>query len=253
MLLEDAAKSAPAIMHSGKEYICLMELHGDVSDEELEDALQLFTGEIYQVPPVRSSVARRPRIRVIYGSRIVERDGRHVLLEVACSAGTYMRKLCHDIGEYLGIGAHMEELRRIRAGPFIEQESASLLDVYSAWKTYREEGDDRELRRVVRPVEECVKLLPKVYVLDTAVDAVCHGADLAVVGIARVESGIKEGDLTAIMTLKGELVALGTSMMSSEQMLEATEGIAIDTTRVIMERQTYPSIWKGGLRKRPNT
>ena len=249
MMLEEATKFAPAVMQSGKEYICLMELHGPVKDEELEEAVRTFTGRIYQVPPVRSSVARRPRIRTIYNIEVLERDGKNVLMKVACSAGTYIRKLCHDMGEYLGVGAHMAELRRTRAGPFTEEESNPMLDIYYAVKKLREEGDESEIRRVVKPVEKCVELTPKVYILDTAVDAICHGADLAVAGIARVETGIEEGQLVAIMTLKNELVALGKAMMNSQKMIEAKEGIAVDAQRIIMPRKTYPSTWKGGLKR----
>ena len=249
MMLEEATKCAPAVMQSGKEYICLMELHGDVSDEDIESIFKMFTGPIYQVPPVRSSVARRPRIRTVYRMEIIERDGRDVLFRIACSAGTYVRKICHDMGEVLGVGAHMEELRRIRAGPFTEDNAVTMLELYEAVKLLKENKDDSKIRNVIQPMEKCVELLPKVYVLDTAVDALCHGADLAVAGVAKLDSDIREGSLVAVMTLKNELIALGRAMMNSQAMLEATEGIAVDVQRVIMERKTYPSVWKGGLRR----
>lgn len=247
-MLEDAAKCTPAIMHSGKEYIALMELHGQVGGDELRRALDFFTGNIYQVPPVRSAVARRPRVRTVYWIRVLELEGRMVLLDIACSWGTYIRKLCHDIGEYLGVGAHMEELRRVRAGPYTEDGSAPLIDVLDAWTRYREEGDEAGLREVVQPVETALQLLPKVYVMDSAVDALCHGADLMVAGISRLETGIARGDVVAVMTLKGEVVGLGLAVMTSEEMLESTEGMAVDVRRVIMQRSTYPPMWKGGLR-----
>lgn len=249
ILLDEATKCAGAVMSGGKEYICVIRLHGDIPDEKLEEALNLFTGEIYQVPPVRSSVARSLRKRIIYRSEILERDGRDALIRVACSGGTYMRKLCYDIGLYLKCGAHMQELRRTRAGPFSEEGSVSLLDLYEAVRRLREEGDDSLLRRVVKPIEEAVNHLPKIYLLDTAVDAICHGADLAVAGIARLEDRVSKGTTVAMMTLKGELVALGKSLMNAEEILEKEEGIAVDTERVIMERGTYPPIWKRGKRK----
>jgi H/ACA ribonucleoprotein complex subunit 4 len=249
ILLEDSTKCARAIMQTGKEYICLMRLHGEVSDEKLLDAIKLFTGQIYQIPPVRSSVARKPRIRTIYSAEIIERSGRDVLLRIACSGGTYIRKYCYDVGLYLGCGAHMQELRRTRAGPYDEGRSVTLLDVYEAVKLYKENGEERTLRGVVQPVETAVKFLPKVYVLDSAVDAICHGADLAVAGISKLDEGIKRGDEIAIMTLKGELVALGRAQMSTEEILDSTKGIAVDIDRVIMNRGTYPSVWKKGSKK----
>ena len=249
ILVNDATKCAGAVMKGGKEYVCIMRLHGDVSDDQLEEAIKFFTGDIYQVPPVRSSVARTLRVRTIYRIELLERDGRNVLMKVACSGGTYIRKLCHDIGLYLGCGAHMQELRRTRAGPFTEDESHTLLDIYSALRDYRESGAEEPLRRILRPVEEAVKHMPKIYILDTAVDAICHGANLAVAGVARVEATVKRGEAAAIMTLKGELVALAEARMNAEEIIKASHGIAAKTERVIMERGTYPPIWKGGRRR----
>ncbi len=248
ILIEEATKCAGAVMGGGKEYVCLMRLHEDISDEDLERALRFFTGEIYQVPPVRSSVSRRIRTRIIYRVELIERIGRNVLMKVACSGGTYIRRLCRDIGLYLRCGAHMQELRRTRAGPFVEEKAHMLLDLYWALKEYKESGDEARLREILRPVEEAVEYMPKVFILDTAVDAICHGANLAVVGVAKVENIVRRDAPAAIMTLKGELVAIGRSLMDAEEMLERDHGIAVDTERVIMRRGIYPSIWKGGRR-----
>ena len=249
ILVNDATKCAGAVMKGGKEYVCIMRLHGDVSDDKLEEAIRFFTGDIYQVPPVRSSVARTLRVRTIYRIELLERDGRNVLMKVACSGGTYIRKLCHDIGLYLGCGAHMQELRRTRAGPFSETDSHTLIDLYGALKEYHERENEELLRTLLRPIEEAVKHLPKIYLLDTAVDAICHGANLAVTGVAKLEDSVKKGEMVAMMTLKGELVALGKSRMDAEEIIEKDCGIAVDTERVIMPRGTYPPIWKGGRRK----
>lgn len=240
-------KIAPVFMHGGKEYVGLMEFHGEVTDEAVNQAFALFTGEIYQVPPVRASVARRPRIREVYFFDFLERDGRYVLFRLGCSGGTYVRKICHDVGEYLGVGAHMEELRRTRAGPFTEQNSHNLLSVYEAFTAYREAGDESKIRKILEPVEHALSLVPKVYVLDTAVDAICHGADLMAAGISKFDSDIEVNSFVAVMTLKNELVAFGKAVMNSAQMMEADEGLAVDVTRVIMRKSTYPPVWKGGL------
>ncbi|MDW8083733.1 MAG: RNA-guided pseudouridylation complex pseudouridine synthase subunit Cbf5 [Candidatus Caldarchaeum sp.] len=246
-MLGEATKVAPVFMQGGKEYVGLMELHGDVSESELDQALKVFTGAIYQVPPIRAAVARKPRIREVYYFEMLEREGRYVLFRLGCSAGTYVRKVCHDVGEYLGVGAHMEELRRTRAGPFEESTSYNLLTLQEAVTLYRESGDESLLRKVVQPVENCLALVPKVYVLDTAVDAVCHGADLMAAGISMLDSDIERQALVAVVTLKNEVVAIGRAVMNSQEMMEATEGLAVDIERVIMRKSTYPSVWKGGL------
>jgi H/ACA ribonucleoprotein complex subunit 4 len=250
ILVDEATKCAGAVMGGGKEYVCLMRLHDDVPDDDLKRVLRFFTGEVYQVPPVRSSVARMIRTRTIYRIELIERIGRNVLMKVACSGGTYIRRLCRDIGLYLRCGAHMQELRRTRAGPFVEEKAYTLLDLYAALMEYRENGGETRLRDILRPVEEAVEYMPKIFIRDTAADAICHGADLAVVGVAKVENTVRRGAPVAIMTLKGELVAIGRSLMDAEEMLEMDHGIAADTERVIMKRGTYPPIWKGG--KRPS-
>jgi tRNA U55 pseudouridine synthase TruB len=151
---------------------------------------------------------------------------------------------CHDIGEVLGVGAHMAELRRTRAGPYTEDENlVKLQDLADAQAYYKEKKDETWLRKVVLPVETAVRLLPKVYIKDSAVEAICYGAHVAVPGISRLDSGLKPGDLTAVMTLKGELVALAKAEMSTEQILEAEKGIALKTERVIMPKGRYPKTW----------
>ncbi len=115
--LEESTKMVQALLYSGKEYICVLKLHGEVDEASLKRVLGLFEDEIYQRPPLRSSVKRQLRTRRIYYIDYIERDGRNVLFKVGCEGGTYIRKLCFDIGEILGVGGHMQELRRTRAGP----------------------------------------------------------------------------------------------------------------------------------------
>jgi H/ACA ribonucleoprotein complex subunit 4 len=242
--LEDATKTVQAVLAGGKEYVGVMKLHGDVNYEEIIRVFKEFTGEIYQRPPLRSSVKRRVRTRIIYYGICLEFQGRNVLFKVGCQSGTYIRKYTHDIGEVLGVGAHMAELRRIRAGPYTENENlVRLQDLADAYYYWREKGEEEALRKLILPVETSVRLLPKVYVKDSAVEAICHGAHVAVPGIAKIETEINPEDLVAVMTLKGELVALAKAEMSTEQVLEAERGIALKTDRVIMPKGKYPKIW----------
>lgn len=217
-----------------------MQLHGDIREQDLREMLNEFVGTIYQRPPLRASVKREIRTREIYYIDLLEIEARSVLMRVGCQAGTYIRKLCHDLGEALGCGAHLKELRRTRVGPLSERDSCDLYDVAYA-RSLLEGGDEGEMRRIVLPVERCLAHLPKVYVSDTTVDSLCHGAWLAVPGILKVEAGIKAGDTVAVMTLKGELVAVMRAEMSSEEMLERERGIAAVPERVFMRPGTYPS------------
>ncbi|MCD6381101.1 MAG: RNA-guided pseudouridylation complex pseudouridine synthase subunit Cbf5, partial [Candidatus Odinarchaeota archaeon] len=96
------------------------------------------------------------------------------------------------------------------------------------------------LRKVIKPIEYAVKHLPRIVVRDSAVDAICHGADLAAPGVLKVDTGIGPNDLVAILTLKGELVALARAKFSTTKILKMKKGIVADVERVIMKPGTYP-------------
>ncbi|MBA7595962.1 tRNA pseudouridine synthase B [subsurface metagenome] len=243
--LEDATKIVQTLLPAGKEYICVMHLHGDVPGHKLEQVLHEFEGEIYQRPPLRAAVKRVLRTRKIYYIELLEREGRDVLMRVGCAAGTYMRKLMFDVGETLGCGAHMRELRRTRTGPFREDDTlVKLQDLADAYAFWSEDGDEKHLRKVILPVEAAVEHLPKLVVRDGAVDALCHGASLAAPGVLQVDTGISQDNLLALMTLKGEVVALARATMTSKQIYEAEHGIVAKPERVVMSPDTYPRKWK---------
>ncbi len=242
--LGESTKAMPAINTLDKEYIMVMKLHGDVDDDKLRAVLREFTGAIYQKPPLRSAVKRQVRVKHVYELELLERDGRYVLIRMSVESGTYARKLAYDIGEVLGVGANMRELRRIRVGCFTEKEAVKLQDLKDAYTLYKEYGVEDLLRTYVKPVEYMVRHLPKVWIRDSAVDAICHGAALAVPGIVKLTNNIKKGLLTAIMTLKNELVALGYAEMDADEIMKAQKGVAVRTTRVIMKKGTYPPLWK---------
>lgn len=242
--LEDATKVVQGFLYSGKEYVCLMQVHADVPEARLRELLGQFEGEIYQKPPLRASVKREPRKRFIYRLTVHEIDGRTVLFTCSCQAGTYMRKLCSDVGEILACGAHMRELRRTRAGSFTENDGSVTLHELSAAQTEYEAGDDAHLRRIIRPMEIALTSLPQILIRDSAVDAVCHGAELAMPGIVKYDSAIERNKLVALFTLKGEAVALGRALMGSKEIVDQEKGFVVKTVRVIMERGTYPSLWR---------
>jgi H/ACA ribonucleoprotein complex subunit 4 len=221
-----------------------MQLHADVPEEKVRQALNEFVGEIYQKPPMRSSVKRETRKRFIYQLDIHEIEGRTVLFTCSCQAGTYIRKLCSDVGEVLGCGAHMRELRRTRAGPFTEENGSVTLHELSAAQSDRETGNSEPLRAIIRPMEVALGSIPHIVIRDSAVDAICHGADLAIPGIVKFDSMIEKSKPVALFTLKGEAVALGRALMTSREILDQEKGVAAKTERVLMDRGTYPPMWK---------
>jgi H/ACA ribonucleoprotein complex subunit 4 len=244
--LEDSTKIVQALLHSGKEYICIMKLHGDSEETKVTSILNKFQDLIFQRPPLRASVKRQLRTRRIYYIDYLEMDGRNVLFKVGCEGGTYIRKLCYDMGEILGVGAHMQELRRTRAGPFVEKSvnKATLHEVAYYFSQWEERKDPKILHKFIQPMETALSLIPKIVVRDSAVDAVCHGANLTAPGISAVESGISKGSMTAILTLKGEAVALAKSLMPTEEILNLKHGTVATLHRVVMPRGTYPKAWR---------
>ena len=248
--LEDSTKIVQALLYSGKEYVCVMRLHGDAQEDQVKRVLGEFEDVIYQRPPLRSSVKRQIRTRRIYYIDFLETNGRNVLFKVGCEGGTYIRKLCYDIGEILGCGAHMQELRRTRAGPFSEESKTlvTLHDVAYWFGEWQEKKEDALLRKFIQPMETALALLPRIVVRDSAVDALCHGASLTAPGVLSMDSSISNGSVTAIFTLKGETIALAKAILSTEETLKTDHGTVAVLQRVVMPRGTYPRVWRSGAK-----
>jgi H/ACA ribonucleoprotein complex subunit 4 len=139
----------------------------------------------------------------------------------------------------------MAELRRTMVGPFQEcNKLINLQELTDAYQYYIEDGDESQLRKVILPMEEAASHLPKIVIRDSAVDAVCHGADLATGGILKLSPHIEKGNTVALETLKGELVAAGESQYNSSEICQLGKGIMVDIKKVFMEPGTYPKMWK---------
>ncbi len=239
--LGKATRVLSALLNAGKEYIGVMYLHSPEKHNRIEKIFELFTGKIYQMPPLKSSVVRKLRVREIYYSKVIEVKNNHVLFRIGCEAGTYVRKFCFDIGEALCSGAHMLELRRTRVGNFTESDNlVTLQNLKDAFTIYQEEGNDYYMKKLIFPMEKMVSHLPKIYVRDTAVDALCHGADLASAGICYIDARIKPNMLVAYMTLKKELIGFGTALKDALQIYKAKSGIFVKTNKIFMDRGIYP-------------
>lgn len=242
--LGDAARALQVLLVAGKEYIALMKLHRQVDEKKIREVCASFVGEISQMPPLRSAVKRVRRTREVYYLDILEIQGTEVLFRVGCEAGTYIRTLCVDIGKKLGCGAQLAELRRTRVGTITEASAVSLQDVKDAFIFWREDGDESGLRQTIQSMERLLDVVPKIVVRDSAVDALCHGASLAIPGVVEIDDEIQTGELAAVLTLKGEGVALVKMLVPSLQVIEKDTGICASLERVLMNKGTYPSIWK---------
>ena len=242
--LGKATRLTDIVLSSDKEYICLMRLHGDRPEDRIRKVFSEFVGKIYQLPPVRSSIKRQLRIRTIKELEILDIKGRDVLFRMECDAGTYARTLCIDIGDVLGCGANMVELRRTRSGKMTEARAHTLHDIKDAYVFWQQNGREDWLRSMLMPMEVLVEPLPKVVVKATAVDAICHGADLNIQGIHMLDEDIRKNALVAMMTARGELIAIGRMAMSTSKIMSTSQGKAVDTERVFMDEGHYPKMWK---------
>ncbi|KAI9837564.1 MAG: centromere/microtubule-binding protein cbf5 [Sarea resinae] len=233
---------------AGKEYVCVIRMHDKLPGGEAQfaRALETLTGALFQRPPLISAVKRQLRIRTIHESKLYEFDNeRHLgVFWVSCEAGTYIRTLCVHLGLLLGVGAHMQELRRVRSGAMDEQDGmVTLHDVLDAQWMYDNTRDEAYLRKVIRPLESLLTSYKRIVVKDSAVNAVCYGAKLMIPGLLRYEAGIEVNEEVVLMTTKGEAIALGIAQMSTVELSSCDHGVVAKIKRCIMERDTYPRRW----------
>lgn len=235
LALENTTKLMPILLTRRKEYVGLISLHELRDESKIRHVFRNFIGKVKQLPPLKSAVARREREREIYDLEILEIDERNILFRIETEAGFYVRRFAVDIGKKLGTKAHLQELRRIRSGRFTEDKAKTLHDLVDAL------DDEDNLREIILPMEIVVEDIGKVIISDNAVDNICNGAPLAIGGIVRYEDDVGKDRLVAIFTLKGELVAIGKSLVNFNDIENINKGLAVKTDRVLMKKGTYAS------------
>ena len=242
--LGNATKALPILLYGPKEYVAVLRLHNSVNQTKLYDCINQFKGPIYQRPPQRSAVKRQTRIRNIYDISVLDDNSRLLCLRILCAAGTYIRKLVYDIGEIMQCGATMVELRRTKVMHINEESNfVRLHELSDAIYRLKEENDETRFRELVRPVEFITEPLKSITVRCSAIDSLCHGAQLAIPGILKLSKEISLSENIAILSQKGELIALAESLMTTDEITKNKKGIACKTKRVIMKPGTYPKLW----------
>ncbi|KDD74004.1 hypothetical protein H632_c1661p0 [Helicosporidium sp. ATCC 50920] len=233
---------------AGKEYVCVARLHAapEGGKGAVSRALETLTGALFQRPPLISAVKRQLRVRTVYESRLLQWDPerRLAVFWASCEAGTYVRTLCVHLGLLLGVGGHMQELRRVRSGILGEADNmVSMHDVLDAQWAMDTLRDEAYLRRIVMPLEVLLTNYKRLVVKDSAVNALCYGAKFMLPGLLRYEAGIEVDDEVVLMTTKGEAIALAIAQMATSVMASCDHGVVARVKRVIMERDTYPRRW----------
>ncbi|CCJ28818.1 unnamed protein product [Pneumocystis jirovecii] len=249
--IDRATRLVKSQQGAGKEYVCVIRFHEALSSEKkFAQCLETLTGALFQRPPLISAVKRQLRIRTIHESKLLEFDNdRHLgVFRVSCEAGTYIHHVLIftsvHLGLLLGVGAHMQELRRVRSGCMSEMDGmVTMHDVLDAQWEYDNTRDEKYLRRVIRPLESLLVSYKRIVVKDSAVNAICYGAKLMIPGLLRYESGIEINEEVVLMTTKGEAIALGIAQMSTVELSTCDHGVVAKIKRCIMERDTYPRRW----------
>ena len=160
-----------------------------VSRREIEAAIKHFTGNIEQVPPMYSAIKqggqplyklaragivteRAPRPVTIHEFAVLDLIGQSLTVDISCSKGTYVRSLAHDLGELLGCGAHVAQLRRTAMGGFTVDETISL-EAFAALS-----GPQERAARLI-PADRALRALPQVVLSSNAAFYFCQGQSVS--------------------------------------------------------------------------
>ncbi|EGC34227.1 hypothetical protein DICPUDRAFT_35400, partial [Dictyostelium purpureum] len=245
--IERATRLVKSQQGAGKEYIGIVRLHNAIENvSELSKAVDTLRGALFQRPPQKSAVKKRLRVRTIHESKLIEYDPERNLglIWVDCEAGTYIRTLCVHIGLLMGVGGHMQELRRVRSGIMSEKKGmVTMHDVKDAQYEFDNSKDEAYLRRVVQPLEAILTNYKRIVVKDSAINAICYGAKLMIPGLLRYEQDIESNEEVVLITTKGEAIAIGVAQMTTASMATCDHGVVATIKRVIMDRDVYPVRW----------
>lgn len=195
--LNRACKLTGHFIGHDKEYVGIMRFHEEIELKKIEQVIKRkFIGKIKQTPPVKSRVKRQERVREIKEFVILEQseNKKDFVFSSIVQGGTYIRKLIDDLGKELGIGAHMLELRRTRAGIFKEEKSITLYDL--------EKMDEKEIEKIIIPAEDAIKeVFPEVQVKKTSISRIFHGSPIHDDDLKKKEKFDKD---TTIAVFSGE-------------------------------------------------
>lgn len=245
--IDRATRLVKSQQNAGKEYVAVFNLHSAVDGiKKVTQGLEKLRGALFQRPPLISAVKRQLRVRSVYDSKLLDYDHERNIgvFWVSCEAGSYIRTMCVHLGLMLGVGGQMIELRRVRSGIQGEKEGmVTMHDILDAQWAYENHKDETYLRRVIKPLEGVLVAHKRIFIKDSAVNAVCYGAKVLLPGVLRYEDGIEIDQEIVIVTTKGEAVALAIALMTTSTMASCDHGVAAKLKRVIMERDTYPRKW----------
>ncbi|MBI3611140.1 MAG: tRNA pseudouridine(55) synthase TruB [Nitrospirae bacterium] len=269
--LGKATKLARLLTETEKEYHAVMRL-GETTDTQdatgkvlvrraaegltegrIRDVLVSFLGEIRQIPPMYSAVkvngqplykaaragrevARAPRTVVIHRLELVRIEGNDATFEVTCSKGTYVRTLCEDIGERLGVGAHLLRLERTRSGPFRIEEAMTLSEVETAAREGR-------IRERLLSAALVLKDFPSIRVTHHGARQLLNGAPIGLAAVGRLPKEFKTGQPVLVYNASGDLIALAEALIGgSERQADPKRNLfKLDKLLVSIDERSRPN------------
>lgn len=198
-----------------------------ISRDEIEEAFRKFTGNISQIPPMYSAVKvkgvplyrharkgkeveREARQVNIAHIKLLEYSGAFVTFEVTCSRGTYIRALCADIGDLLGVGAHMFSLERTRSGEFSLNDAITVEDA-------EELNRAGNLGSKMRRLEQITGWMPSVTINNHGRSLVRDGRPLDMKAIDGIKGEFRPDDSVAVLDNDGSLKAVGKAVCGSNE------------------------------------
>jgi H/ACA ribonucleoprotein complex subunit 4 len=211
------------IMRQDKEYIATIKFDKKLNEKKLRSVLKEFLGEIEQIPPEISAVAKRKRKRRIYELELIEVSDNSAKIRVLCEAGTYMSVLAEDIGKKIKNRAQLIDLRRTKLGRFTIDEAVPL-------DKFLESVEKGKITHI-RPIEEIVPF-KRIWVNEGAVGAMKLGISLKIPGIKRFEK-FNKGEYVSILTESGKLICIGIAQMDSDEILKREKGEVVKIDRVL--------------------
>ena len=216
-----------------------------VTETQVRDILRSFFGEQKQVPPMFSAkkskgiplykLARnginieRKLVSIhFYSIDFINMDENRVEFEAHCSAGTYLRTLCHDIGQKLGCGAHMSRLIRKQVGVFDQDSSVSPEALESA-------SVNGKLADVLFPVEKVLEFLPEIRINDDFIESLSHGNALPKFSLKAYPGEFKPGMAMRVCNGSNKVLAIVEPLVDHDGFARmGPKGIAFKLKRVLI-------------------
>jgi tRNA pseudouridine55 synthase len=216
-----------------------------ITNEQIKEVFQKFSGEQKQVPPMYSAkknngiplyklarngitIERKPLSVHFFSIEFFNREENRVKFDVHCSAGTYIRTLCHDIGQQFGCGAHMSHLVRSGVGLFDLESSVTL-------EALKEASENRVLGDVLFSVEKVLAFLPELRIKDEFVKPIANGSPLPKSAFKVLPRKFKPGMSLRVSNSNDVILAIVEPLVNQDQFeIMDASAIAFKLKRVLV-------------------